>query len=139
MYADGIHGIWLKRQSRTPAVTTTEAAFDRRSAPLGEGFGNRIVNEGYAETTRSDGKSTGQQAEPRTPRSIRFSDSEWAGTEKEAKTRGMTAAELVRHAAVSFAAGKLAPDAASFAHELAARSSASTAASTCLPRSTATN
>lgn len=60
-------------------------------------------------------------AEPRTPRSIRFSDSEWAGIEKEAKTRGMTVAELVRHAAVSFATGKVDPDASAFLPEIAAQ------------------
>ena len=54
----------------------------------------------------SGGDSETKPAEPRSPRSIRFSDSEWVGIENEAKTRGMTAAELVRHAAVSFAAGK---------------------------------
>lgn len=56
---------------------------------------------------RSRDDSEAKPAEPRTPRSIRFSNSEWAGIEKEAKARGMTAAELVRHAAASFAAGKL--------------------------------
>ena len=60
-------------------------------------------------------------AEPRTPRSIRFSDSEWTGIENEAKARGMTAAELARHAAVSFAAGKLTPNAEAFPREIAAQ------------------
>lgn len=46
-------------------------------------------------------------AEPRAPRSVRFSDAEWAGVEKAARARGMHAAELVRHAAVGFAAGEL--------------------------------
>ena len=45
-------------------------------------------------------------AESRSPRSIRFSDSEWGCIEQEAAERGMTAAELVRHAAVSIAKGK---------------------------------
>ena len=56
--------------------------------------------------------------EPRTPRSIRFSDSEWTGIENEAKGCGMTAAELVRHAAVSFAAGKLTPNTEAFPPEI---------------------
>ena len=60
-------------------------------------------------------------AEPRTPRSIRFSYSEWAGIESEAKARGMSAAELARHAAVSLAAGKLTPNAEAFPPEIAAQ------------------
>ena len=60
-------------------------------------------------------------AEPRSPRSIRFSDFEWAEIKNEAKARGMTAAELVRHAAVSFAAGKLTPRTEAFPPEIAAQ------------------
>lgn len=45
--------------------------------------------------------------ERRVPRSIRFSDSEWKLIEGVAKNRGMAAAELVRHAAVSLANGKI--------------------------------
>lgn len=45
--------------------------------------------------------------ERRVPRSIRFSDSEWKLIEEVAKSRGMAAAELVRHAAVSLANGKI--------------------------------
>ena len=52
---------------------------------------------------------TGKPSEARPPRSIRFSDAEWAGVEKEAKRRGMTAAELVRHAAVGLSIGNLSP------------------------------
>lgn len=59
--------------------------------------------------------------ESRTPRSIRFSNSEWAGIENEAKARGMATAELVRHAAVSFAAGKLMPNTEAFPPEIAAQ------------------
>ena len=59
--------------------------------------------------------------EPRTPRSIRFSDSEWAIIENEAKARGMAAAELVRHAVVSIAAGKLMPKTGAFPREIAAQ------------------
>ena len=59
--------------------------------------------------------------ESRTLRSIRFSNSEWAGIENEAKARGMAAAELVRHAAVSFAAGKLTPINEAFPPEIAAQ------------------
>ena len=60
-------------------------------------------------------------AEPRTPRSIRFSNSEWAGIENEARARGMAAAELVRHAAVSFAEGKLTPYTEALPLEIAAQ------------------
>ena len=66
-------------------------------------------------------ESETKPAEPRTPRSIRFSDSEWADVEKDAKARGMSAAELVRHATVSFAAGKLMPNAVTFPSEIAAQ------------------
>ena len=65
--------------------------------------------------------SVEKPAAPRKPRSVRFSDSEWAGIEKEARARGMTAAELVRHAAVSVAAGKHATDSPAFPPEIAAQ------------------
>ena len=65
--------------------------------------------------------SEAKPAERRTPRSIRFADSEWADIEKEAKACGMSAAELVRHAAVSFAAGKLAQSTEAFPREIAAQ------------------
>lgn len=71
--------------------------------------------------TKSDELTAEKPAVPRKPRSIRFSDSEWSGIEREAKARGMTAAELVRHAAVSVAEGKIATDSPSFPPELAAQ------------------
>lgn len=56
----------------------------------------------------SGNENTGVNSpERRVPRSIRFSDSEWKLIEGVAKNRGMAAAELVRHAAVSFANGKI--------------------------------
>ena len=70
---------------------------------------------------KSGEESETKPAEPRSPRSIRFSDSEWAGIENEAKVRGMTAAELVRHAAVSFAEGKLTPNTEAFPGEITAQ------------------
>ena len=70
---------------------------------------------------KSDGDSETKPAEPRSPRSIRFSDSEWARIENEAKVRGMSAAELVRHTTVSFAAGKLKPNTEAFPPEIAAQ------------------
>ena len=70
---------------------------------------------------KSGEESETKPAEPRSPRSIRFSDFEWAGIENEAKVRGMTVAELVRHAAVSFAAGKLTPTTGAFPPEIAAQ------------------
>ena len=72
-------------------------------------------------TIKSGEDSETKRAEPRTPRSIRFSNSEWARIEKDAKTRGMTAAELVRYAALSFAAGKLIPHTEVFPPEIVAQ------------------
>ena len=60
-------------------------------------------------------------AESRSPRSIRFSDSEWTCIEEEATERGMTAAELVRHAAVSMANGKRTANSLPFPPEIAAQ------------------
>ena len=57
----------------------------------------------------------------RSPRSIRFSDSEWTCIEQEAAERGMTAAELVRHAAVSFAKGKRTANSLPFPSEISAQ------------------
>ena len=65
----------------------------------------------------SDEKHAGS----RSPRSIRFFDSEWICIEKEAAERGMTAAELVRHASVRFATGKLTGDSPAFPPEIAAQ------------------
>ncbi len=79
------------------------------------------MNENEPATTKSKRESAPKQTEPRTPRSVRFSDSEWAGIEKEAKARGMTAAELVRHAAVGLSAGKLDRASAQFPPEIAAQ------------------
>ena len=70
---------------------------------------------------KSGGDSETKPAESRSPRSIRFSAFEWAGIENEAKVRGMTAAELVRHAAVNFAAGKLMPTTEAFPGEITAQ------------------
>ena len=42
---------------------------------------------------------------PRALRSIRLSDSEWATVEQASRERGMTAAELARHVAISLAEG----------------------------------
>lgn len=55
------------------------------------------------------------------PRSVRFSDAEWAGVEKAAQERGMTAAELARHAAVGLSAGRLSEVSDSFQPEIAAQ------------------
>lgn len=79
------------------------------------------MTENDPAATQSAQISEDKPAVPRKPRSIRFSDSEWAGIEREAKSRGMTAAELVRHAAVSVANGKIAMDSAAFPPEIAAQ------------------
>ena len=55
---------------------------------------------------RSEKNTDANPSERRSPRSIRYSDSEWKSVEKVAKERGMAAAELVRHISVSYAAGK---------------------------------
>ncbi len=60
--------------------------------------------------TKIGANSPGKPTAPRASRSIRFSDSEWSGIENAAESRGMTAAEFVRHAAVSLATRKLGPD-----------------------------
>ncbi len=62
-----------------------------------------------------------KHGESRSPRSIRFSDFEWTCIEKEARERGMTAAELVRHAAMGFATGKLTANSPGFPPEIAAQ------------------
>ena len=79
------------------------------------------MNENEPATTKSGHESAPKRAEPRTPRSIRFSDSEWAGIETEAKSRGMSAAELVRHAATTVTFGKTAMEYAPFPPEIAAQ------------------
>lgn len=79
------------------------------------------MNENEPATTESGRESGPKRTEPRAPRSIRFSDSEWAGIEKEAKARGMSAAELVRHAAAGFATGELSSGSGAPPPEIAAQ------------------
>ena len=79
------------------------------------------MTENKPADSKSDDISASRPAAPRKPRSIRFSDSEWAGVEKEARARGMTAAELVRHAAVTTVVGKPATDSRAFPPEIAAQ------------------
>ncbi|MDE0453914.1 MAG: hypothetical protein OXJ63_01240 [Gammaproteobacteria bacterium] len=64
-------------------------------------------------------KSAEHRPVPRAPHSVRFSDSEWAGIEKEAAARRMAPAEFVRHAAVELSIGKLAPVSEPFPADLA--------------------
>ena len=90
-------------------------------ALVAQPFRDKKMPENETNTTNSVDDSATKPAESRTPRSIRFSDSEWAGVDKEAKARGMTAAELVRHAAVSMAAGKSVADSPAFPPEIAAQ------------------
>ena len=80
------------------------------SKPEIQAFGEKTVIDHELDATKTDANSPGKRTEPRRPRSIRFSDSEWSGIELAAKVRGMTAADLVRHAAVSMAADKVAAD-----------------------------
>ena len=79
------------------------------------------MSENDRAATDSGKRAGKKQPEPRTPRSIRFFDSEWARIEQEAKARGMNAAELVRHAAVSFATGNLTAKSDAFPPEIAAQ------------------
>ncbi len=68
------------------------------------------MTENELDATKTRANPPGKQTEPRAPRSIRFSDDEWTEIERAAHARGMTAAELVRHVAVSLASGKLNPN-----------------------------
>ena len=79
------------------------------SKPEIQAFGDRIVTQDELAVTKTGTNSPGKQTGPRAPRSIRFSEDEWTGIERAAEARGMTAAELVRHAAVSLSSGKLVP------------------------------
>ena len=81
----------------------------------------QYMTEGTPAATKIGTHSPRKRPRPRAPRSIRFSDSEWAGIETTAETRGMTAAELVRHAAVSLATRKFAANLATFPPEIAAQ------------------
>lgn len=79
------------------------------------------MTENHSIAGDSSENSDEKHGESRSPRSIRFSDFEWACIEQEAGERGMTAAELVRHAAVSFATGKLTANSPGFPPEIAAQ------------------
>ena len=79
------------------------------------------MTENEPKAAETDANTNEKDAVPRTPRSIRFSDSEWATVEQAAKDRGMTAAVLVRHAAMSLAEGRLATDSATLAPRIAAQ------------------
>ena len=70
------------------------------------------MTENRPKADETDANANEKDTVPRTPRSIRFSDSEWATVERAAEGRGMTAAVLVRHAAMSLSEGRLATDSA---------------------------
>ena len=84
-------------------------------------FGGKRMTANEHAVSRSDEISTEDSAALRTPRSIRFCDSERGDMEKAVKTCGMTIAELMRRAAVSAAAHKLATDFPTFQPEIAAQ------------------
>ena len=90
-------------------------------------IGGNTMTEKHSVAADSGENSDEKPAESRSPRSIRFSDFEWACIEQEAAERGMTAAELVRHAAVGFATSKLTASSSAFRPGLQPRSSASIA------------
>ena len=71
--------------------------------------------------TKTGTNSPDKPTAPRTSRSIRFSDSEWSAIENAAQSRGMTAAEFVRHASVSLATRKLGPDSPPITPEILAQ------------------
>lgn len=79
------------------------------------------MKENEAKAAETDANANEKDTVPRTPRSIRFSDSEWVTVEQASRERGMTAAELVRHAAMSLAEGRHAIDSATLGHGLAAQ------------------
>ena len=79
------------------------------------------MTENRIKTDETDANANEKDTVPRTPRSIRFSDSEWTAVEQAAKDRGMTAAVLVRHAAMSLAEGRLATDCTTPAPGIAAQ------------------
>ena len=79
------------------------------------------MTENEPKAAETDANMDEKDVVPRTPRSIRFSDSEWAKVEQTAKERGMTAAVLVRHAAMSLAEGRLATDSTTLAPGIAAQ------------------
>ena len=84
-------------------------------------FGDKEMAENEIPAKKSGEESETKPTESRTPRSIRFSNSEWAGIENEAKARGMNAAELVRHAALILATGKLTTQTGAFPSEITAQ------------------
>ena len=64
------------------------------------------MNDTTPDTPESGPESEEKGAESGRARSIRFSDSEWETVEKAAAQRGMSAAELARHAALGVAGGR---------------------------------
>lgn len=79
------------------------------------------MTENHSIAGDSSENSDEKHGESRSPRSIRFSDFEWTCIEKEARERGMTAAELVRHAAVNIAKGKRTANSLPFPPEISAQ------------------
>ena len=79
------------------------------------------MTENEPKAAETDANMDEKDVVPRPPRSIRFSDSEWAKVEQTAKERGMTAAVLVRHAAMSLAEGRHATDSVTLGHGLTAQ------------------
>ena len=57
--------------------------------------------------TEADGKPEENRSDARTPRGIRFSDSEWNRVKRAAARQDIPAAEFVRNAAMSLAEGKI--------------------------------
>ena len=70
---------------------------------------------------KSEASTDEKDAFPRSPRSIRFSNSEWEKVEQAARERGTTAAVFVRHAATSLAEGKTTADLPALPAEIVAQ------------------
>ncbi len=79
------------------------------------------MSKNESKTAKPGQNAAGKHPEPRSPRSIRFSDFEWQNIENMATARGMNAAELVRHAAVELTTGKSDPAPERFPPEISAQ------------------
>ena len=117
VHADGKHRNECWKGSNHLSAVMIAAVFGSVVVTLGDQF----MSESEADTARSDQNPTAKQLEPRAPRSIRFSYSEWEGIIRTARAREMTTAELVRHAAVSLATDILDPISERFPPEIAAQ------------------
>ena len=78
------------------------------------------MNKDRNSASKSEETDAKAQGESRIPRSIRFSDSEWEAIEKEANKRNLSAAVLVRVAALQSVSGETCNQSTSSSPEMAA-------------------